>query len=222
MMIHSGGGVGGGTEAGAGGGDATPPPKPDIAYIVGSYIAVVLAAIVAILLASKNDVTIGVSEGFAPFAVIYLVAQAIERGLQPLSYLVGKAQEKSKVKDQLRKAKGARSLALLQNETETVASAATSILTKQKKLDVLLADRAILFWAIATVVSLLVCGFLELGLIQSIAKVTGDSGEVPDGFRYADVVITGIAIGAGTKPLHDFIALAQNAKQKADSGTGIG
>jgi predicted ribosome-associated RNA-binding protein Tma20 len=154
--------------------------------------------------------------------VIYLVAQAIERGLQPFTYLVGKPKEKSKVKSQLRKAKSTRSLALMRNEGEAAATAGTTTLAKQKKLDVILADRTILFWAIATVVSLLVCGLLELGLIQSIADVTGDSGDVPHWFQYADVVVTGVAIGAGTKPLHDFIAFVQNAKQKSEPGTGNG
>ncbi len=204
---------------GAGGGAGEAPVKPDTSYIVGAYVSVFVAAVVAILLASKNDVTIGVSEGFAPFAVIYLVAQAIERGLQPFTYLLGKSEEKSQVKEQLRNAKSARSLALVRNEADSAASATAASLAKQKKLDVILADRAVLFWAIATVVSLLICGLLELGLIQSIAQVTGKSGDVPNWFQYADVVITGVAIGSGTKPLHDFIAFIQNAKQKAEPAT---
>lgn len=214
MMIHAGGGGAGGG-AGNSGTDA-PPPMPDTSYIVGGYIAVAVGAVIAILLASKNDVTIGVSEGFAPFAVIYLVAQAIERGLQPFTYLLGKAEEKSKVKEQLGVAKSSRSIAFAMGESGPALNAADSIVVEQKKLEVILADRAILFWAIATVASLLVCGLLELGLIQSIANVTGDSGDVPRWFQYADVVITGIAIGAGTKPLHDLIAFIQNAKQKSE------
>lgn len=226
-MIHAGGGVGGGggkgADAGKGAGAPPPtPPTPDIGYIAGGYIAVVVAAAVAVLLASKNDVTIGVSEGFAPFAVIYLVAQAIERGLQPFTYLLGKAEEKGKAKEHLRVAKSSRSIAFAMEESGPALNAADKIVDEQKKLDVIVADRAILFWAIATVVSLLVCGLLELGLIQSIAKVTGDSGEPPNWFRYTDVIVTGVAIGAGTKPLHDFIAFVQNAKQKSEPGAGNG
>jgi hypothetical protein len=198
------------------------PPKPDANYLIGSYIAVGVTAVVAGLIALKNDVTIGVSEGFAPFAVIYLVAQAIERGLQPLTYLTGKATEKSEAKEQLRTAKSSRSIAFVMGQEGPAQTAAEAVGVEQKKLDVILADRAVLFWAIATVVSLLVCGILELGLIQSIAQVTGDEEGVPNWFQSADVVITGIAIGAGTKPLHDFIAFVQNAKQKTEPGTGQG
>lgn len=217
MMIHAGGGGEVGQGGGGGKGPDGPPPAPDTSYLIGGYIAVVIAAAVAVLLASKNEVTVGVSEGFAPFAAIYLVAQAIERGLQPFTYLLGKAEEKSNVKEQLQVAKSSRSIAFAMGEAAPALNAADEIVVEQKKLDVILADRAILFWAIATVISLLVCGLLELGLIQSIAKVTGDSGEVPNWFQYADVVITGVAIGAGTKPLHDFIAFVQNQKQKAET-----
>lgn len=201
---------------------AEPVAKPSTGYMIGAYIGVFVAAAAAILLASKNDVTIGVSEGFAPFAVIYLVAQAIERGLQPLTYLVGRPKEKSEVKKQLKTAKSSQSFALVMNEADKAKAAAAIAAAKQKNLDVIVADRAVLFWAIATAAALLVCGLLELGLIQNIAKVTDSSGDVPNWFQYADVAITGIAIGSGTKPLHDLIAFIQNTKQKSEPGGGQG
>ena len=210
----------GGAEAAAAVPAAEPAAKPNLGYTIGGYIGVVVAAGVAILLASKNDVTIGVSEGFAPFAVIYLVAQAIERGLQPFTYLLGKPDKKSEAKEELRTAKSTQAVAFAMNQEGAAQTAAVAAVAKQKKLDVIVADRAVLFWALATMVSLLVCGLLELGLIQSIADVTGSSGDVPKWFQYTDVVVTGIAIGSGTKPLHDLIAFIQNTKQKTEPGAG--
>jgi predicted ribosome-associated RNA-binding protein Tma20 len=192
------------------------PLAPDPIYMWGAYAAVIVVAAVAVWLASKNDLTIGISEGFAPFAVIYIVAQAVERIVQPLTYLAGKPAEKAKAKQALTEAKT--ELALKAAEP---AATATTVNTQQKKLEVIQADRAILFWAIATCLALLVCGLLDLGLIQSIAHVTDGADEVPDWFDRADVVLTGIAVGSGTKPLHDLIALVQNAKQKNDPAAGI-
>jgi hypothetical protein len=171
-------------------------------YIFGGYAAVVLAAAIAVWLAAKNNLTMEAGEGFAPFAIIYVVAQALERGLQPFTFLLGKAKEKSEVKQDLTAAKRAQ--------------AHDKVAEKQKRLGVIQADRAILFWVIATCPALLICGWLDLGLIQSIAHVANAKNEVPDWFDRADVVITGVAVGSGTKPLHDILAFVQNAKQKAE------
>lgn len=176
--------------------------RPDLVYMFGGYAAVVISGAIAVWLASKNDLTMEIGEGFAPFAVIYVVAQALERGLQPFTFLLGKAKEKSDVKQKLTVAKRE--------------EAHDRVEKHEKKLGVIQADRTILFWAIATCPALLICGGLDLGLIQSIAHVTNASNEVPDWFDRADVVITGVAIGSGTKPLHDVLAFVQNAKQKAE------
>jgi hypothetical protein len=170
-------------------------------YVIGAYVAVGVSILVAILLSEKNDVAIEVGEGFAPFAVIYIVAQAIERFIQPFTGFTVKAAEKSEAK-----------AALAEGGTEAGKAAA-----EKKRLEVIEADRAVAFWAVATCLALVICGALELGLIQSVASVSGDAGgAVPKWFNDIDVVLTGIAVGSGTKPLHDLIAFIQNAKQKAD------
>lgn len=58
----------------------------------------------------------------------------------------------------------------------------------------------------------MISAILGLGLIQSVALVNG--GHPSDFFRAVDVVITGIAIGAGTKPLHDLIEVVQETKKE--------
>jgi hypothetical protein len=176
--------------------------KPDLVYMFGGYAAVIISGAIAVWWASKHNLTMETSEGFAPFAIIYVVAQALERGLQPFTFLVGKAKEKSEVKQDLTAAKREQ--------------AHDKVAEKQKRLGVIQADRAILFWAIATCPALLICGVLDLGLIQSIAHVSNGSNEVPHWFDRVDVVITGVAIGSGTKPLHDVLAFVQNAKQKSE------
>jgi hypothetical protein len=187
--------------------------SPELKYVIAGYLLVGAGIIAAVLLAKKNDITIGVSEGFAPFAVIYIVAQAIERFIQPFTGFAVKAEDKTKTRNEL-----AASVTALQSGASAmgVTAEATTAVAKQRDLEQIQADRAMAFWALATFLALVICGALELGLIQSIAKVTGaEGGEPPQGFLYLDVVLTGIAVGSGTKPLHDLIGFIQNKKEAA-------
>ena len=201
------GGGGAGGETGESGGGSSPI---DLWWLV-AYVAVAIAGVVAWCWAGEDEVTIVAAEGFASFAVIYVVAQAIERLLQPISEVFGKATQKKKAKEELARARVA-----LASESQDSEAQRMRVVEAKSLLGEIEAHRALLFWMLATVASLLVCGYLELGLIQSVAKVTGTDGEIPDHFHQLDVVITGIAVGAGTKPLHDTISFIQAAKQKAE------
>jgi len=195
---------------------------PELKYVVGGFAVVVICACGAIALSMKNDITLEVSEGFASFAVIYIVAQAIERLIQPFTGFLVKAKEKTEVRNDL--ATSANTLRALQIRKEappeTPAEEAKEAVSKERELEQIQADRAMMFWAAATGLALLVCGALELGLIESVADVSGAG----DWFRCMDVVITGIAVGSGTKPLHDLISFIQNKKQAskpaADTAAG--
>jgi hypothetical protein len=201
------------------------PPKdpagtaPSPGLVLFAYALVAVAALVAVKWAEKSDVVIEAAEGFASFAVIYIVAQAVERLVQPFTYFLGKADEKKEAEKELAGAEKNKVRALLEEDSGRAANAADKKATEAKKLEGIQASRALLFWALATAISLLICGRLGLGLIQSVAEVTsGDNGGVPDWFRNWDVVITGLAIGAGTKPLHDLISFVQSKKEGAGGG----
>jgi hypothetical protein len=175
------------------------PAGSDRSYIKGAYFVVAGAIVVAVILTILiHAPAIVVGEGFAPFAVIYIVAQAIERLLQPISESKGKAEEVKVVKTNLKAAK---------ESGETTKEA-----EEEKRLAYRENERAVFFWAAATTIALLVCGVLGLGLIESVAEING--GKVPGWFEALDVVVTGLAIGAGTKPLHDLIGVIQNTKSK--------
>lgn len=72
--------------------------------------------------------------------------------------------------------------------------------TKQCK-----ANRSIVFSAIAFGLAVLLAEYLGLYFLQAVGApaVSGD----------LDVVVTALAIGGGTKPLHDFIKSIEKAKQ---------
>jgi hypothetical protein len=92
--------------------------------------------------------------------------------------------------------------------------------TAQKALDAVQRTRARWAWALASIFALIVCGILGLGLIESVASVeTSDGGAGKSLFERVDVIITGLAVGAGTKPLHDLISRLEKSKDKADPAT---
>ncbi len=168
-------------------------PKPK--WVVISYAAVAIGAVVALILRPHVDVPkIEIDEGFTALAVIYIVAQAIERLMQPATELTSGAKEKKKAKEKIRKGEAERE-------------------NREKVLQIE-ADRAVCFWAVATLMALAACLVLGLGLIQAVASIGG--GSVPSLFKAVDLLVTAIAIGAGTKPLHDLISTIQSSKQKSD------
>ena len=57
--------------------------------------------------------------------------------------------------------------------------------------------RAALCLGLASALAMIACGFFGLGVMHAF----GDNGAP----RYVDVIVTGLGIGAATKPLHDLI-----------------
>ena len=91
--------------------------------------------------------------------------------------------------------------------------------------------RAVMMWATASVLAMVVCAFLGIFLLRSVETPTSGQdrhhlvgfkpGEDPD--RLLDLLVTGLVVGAGTKPLHDLISQIQtssgSSKAKASSPT---
>ncbi|HEY3766417.1 MAG TPA: hypothetical protein VGL44_14755 [Gaiellales bacterium] len=59
-------------------------------------------------------------------------------------------------------------------------------------------NRAAICWGLASALAMTACGFFGFGVLHMI----GDTSVS----RYIDVVVTGLAVGGGTKPLHDLIS----------------
>jgi hypothetical protein len=103
------------------------------------------------------------------------------------------------------------------------------------------ASRAVLMWATAAVLAMLACASLGIFLLRSIqtpgavngstasasvrSSTTGPSAPSPakNPNRLLDLLVTGLVVGAGTKPLHDLISQIQttsgNSKTSASATT---
>jgi len=65
------------------------------------------------------------------------------------------------------------------------------------------ANTAVVTWSVATALGFVLSALLKAGLLTSIASPTVTPS------KWLDVVVTGLVIGAGTKPLHDLVMKIQ-------------
>ena len=89
----------------------------------------------------------------------------------------------------------------LTKSADAVAVKATEAADAQAKADRLREQRTIIFWAIASSCGLGISGGFGFFLLQSVSLTPVNS--------FLDLAITGLIIGAGTKPLHDLITSMQ-------------
>lgn len=205
-------------------GGSAPTGNADSAVVRFAYEIVFFAGVVGVLLAITDVLDISVivnTEEFQWFALLYIAAQAIERFLEPIMNRKD-ATETAGAKQAVSTAKQELALAG-ESQAETgaadVTTKAATVTSAQARLDTLQANRAVTAWAYASGIALVLCGALDLGIIKSIATVETTSGLGEDVFQAIDVVVTGLVIGAGTKPLHDLITRVERSKNNADPAT---
>jgi hypothetical protein len=201
------------------------------------------------------------SSNYAVYAGLFIMALAIERVLEPFaayvvpSTTVKKAQAKATAA-KVTRAKAAvpavPAAALTGAGTETVAAvaeahtkAAAAVSTAQSEAAVATkehhlsqANRAVLMWAIASALAMLVCASVGVFLLRSVetpaptataastlVKLAGGTTPKPSPDnppnRWVDLLVTGLVVGAGTKPLHDLITNIQSSagSSKASSSS---
>ena len=112
-------------------------------------------------------------DGISLFALLFIMAQALERLMEPFTQLSP----------------------WLQKPTDDEAEA--------QKIE---QQRAIVFWLATSFLAMMASAILGVFLLRTIGAAT-----VP---LWADIAITGLAVGAGTKPLHDLIKRIESGKSK--------
>jgi hypothetical protein len=187
-----------------------PPEGPSKRLAWATFVFTILAGGVAAGLfeLTEPDVPLDV-DSFAVFAPVFFAAQAIERLLQPLAAVLLPTRE---LKEDLKRAREAK-LAASPAKRPTLADEEWRTARKLRKRR---SDRELIFFMIATGTSCVLAGLFGLGILDAM----GPAEDELTGFVAAlDVAMTGIVIGAGTKPLHDLIERVQKAKENADATT---
>lgn len=168
----------------------------------------------------RGDVQFAPSDGVSAFALFFLAAIVVERTIEPFSASMVRASPKNSAADgpgSLDKVVGKTKAAASNARVTALAAAAgggekesentTKAADEGATADQATANGTFIIWGVATFLSVFLCYFLAL----SLPKALGVTGLDPT----VDLVVTAIAVGAGSKPMHDFISLIQDSKKDA-------
>jgi hypothetical protein len=155
-------------------------------------------------------------EGVGIFALFYIIAQGIERIQEPFTPFVTAKETGGNGRKTQRRAKAELESSVASAEAATTldeaATAAKTVANNKRTVDQVRANLTALLFGSSALLAMLLSGYLKAGLLRTI----GVSG-VP---VWIDVVVTGIVVGAGTKPLHDLISNLTESKEKKQDPEG--
>jgi hypothetical protein len=166
------------------------------------------------------------SSNYAIYAGLFIIALAIERLLEPFSGLFLPSTDKQKVTSTVAKSHATHvAKTLATSDPAKVAAAQHVAAVQTKKAHWLQASRAVLMWAVACVLAMLACAALGVFLLRSVVTPTSSStpkihatkSPASDPNRWLDLLVTGLVVGAGTKPLHDLITQIQTSSSSSKS-----
>jgi hypothetical protein len=210
-----------------------PADSADMRVVSWSIAAVVATTVVMCLLYHFviKPHAIKIVSSYVPYAGVIAVSAALERFLEPLSQRLmqdnptqggnsgqGSKEAASPGSKDAQQAKPAKRMTAKQKAAVSMIKARIAAANPEVKapevqdaVDAAAADmaqvqtlrtnRAVLFWAIASICGLALSGGFGLFLLQSIANSPVNP--------YLDLAVTGLTIGAGTKPTHDLITSLQ-------------
>jgi hypothetical protein len=127
--------------------------------------------------------------GFNAFALLFVMALAIERLIQPLVPILGP--DTTIAKAALQKVQAA-------DAPEAVPAAEASVSDSRSKT-------ALVTWGVATGLASIMAASLNITLLRTLTMPTGTHPPF-----WLDLLVTGLVVGAGTKPLNDLWTRLQN------------
>jgi len=197
---------------------------PQGLYIVIAAVAIVVGGFGGTLIHDHwaRTVSFVPPQGIGIFALFYIIAQVIERVQEPFVPYLGWAKnpgeketegKNAEFKNQLR-AKAERDKAVVAELSLPENGSGQSTLEKdvansERCVDQIRANLTILIFGTSALLAMIICGYLKADLLRTV----GESG-IP---AWVGIAITGLVVGAGTKPLHDLISnisASRTEKQK--------
>ena len=192
------------------GGGSAPAPEPR--FLAWATVAIVVGVIVGTLIYDHWSKAIAFTPptGVGIFALFYIMAQVIERVQEPVAPYLGTAPSdvpgartnKPQAKAALEKAVAT----ALANPSDANARAAAD---KKRTTDQIRANLTVLMFGTSAFLSMIMSGYLKARLLQTV----GVQGIV----SWVDILVTGLAVGAGTKPLHDLISNISSSSEEKQS-----
>jgi hypothetical protein len=202
---------------------ASDPDKKEHAsgwFVLISYIFVILGVWLGNLLSTRPEAAniafkpaVDVLDTIGFLALFFVMAQAIERFMEPISELdlkfAGSAR-KNKDNETERNVKAATD----SNDEAVRQENATAAANTEAESNQIAANTKVLIWGLASFVAMLVSGATRVYFLEVIGFEN-----IP---TYLNVLITGLVLGGGTKPLHDLIKLIEKKSENASGDTESG
>jgi len=171
-------------------------------YAVLAFGIAVAAFLAAWGLHGNTASTYRVDGQWSAFTGLFVLALAIERAVEPFSRRLGP--------DTTRR-KEAKDRVLASTRAEDMKEIAVEC---QLAVEMCRRLTAVVTWGVATGLAFLLCAQLNITLMQAV-RANG-SGAPP---FWADLLVTGLVVGAGTKPLHDLVSSIERGKQGPSPGS---
>jgi hypothetical protein len=160
-------------------------------------------------------------QGIGIFALFYIIAQVIERVQEPFTPYLGRAKDPGEKKTEGKKPKLKNQLqAKAELENAYVAELDVpkhenerTVANKERCVDQIRANLTVLIFGTSALFAMIISGYLKAGLLRTV----GESG-IP---AWVDIAVTGLVIGAGTKPLHDLISNISASKDEKEKPRGV-
>ena len=176
-------------------GSMMPGTGQQIGYTVLGVGLAATAFFIAWALHGSRSSTYRIDNQWSALTGLFILALAIERALEPFSRKLGP--DTTNAKDQRDAPDRTLSNAECQGAIEM-----------RRRLT------AVVTWGVATGLSFLLCAKLNITLMEAVAA----NGSAQPPF-WADLLVTGLVVGAGTKPLHDLVT---NIERKQDAPRAAG
>jgi hypothetical protein len=162
-----------------------PGTSQQIGYTVLGVGLAIAAFFIAWGLHGSRSSTYRIDNQWSALTGLFILALAIERALEPFSRKLGPDTTNAK------------------DKWDGPDRKLSSAIDMRRRLT------AVVTWGVATGLSFLLCAKLNITLMEAVAA----NGSAQPPF-WADLLVTGLVVGAGTKPLHDLVT---NIERKQDS-----
>jgi hypothetical protein len=179
-------------------------PRTRFAVLAALFVVAVFGG--AFLARGLLQAPLRLAADMGAFALIYVVTQGIERALEPFTFWIHPV-DKAKAA-----AKAAKEQIAVAPSADEAQQAARRSADNEALVNRTTAERAILFWLAASVIGIVVSGWLGLQFISMVLDQSS-RGEVP---RWFDVALTGFMVGGGTKLVHGLIERVGKPKEPAE------
>ena len=190
------------------------PEHADVFLVILSYLLVGLGWWIGTMLAAKaKAVTFTPIDGIGMLALFFILAQALERLMEPLAELAIPNFGSSSNQAAANRAKNIRK-AMAETDPKKKEDDADAGAGDEAQENKIKANTKVVIWAVATFVAMLISGSTKLFFLDAVgAKDVATS---------LNILITGLVIGSGTKPLHELIKVLEkkNESQSLEEGGG--